>query len=385
MRFDSDRIEDIIVRSLTGCMTPDDRRELDFWLEEDPAHRIFYERVITPVNVKEISEQYRLIDVQQKLQQNRRMLLKRRVRRIGFRAAACAAVVLLFFGIWLLADRSVKEDCRELTSEATILAGKKQAELILANGRRILLGETAGASIQEQGSEIKITAEQIDYEGKEGGLVTVYNIMRTPRGGEYKLTLADGSVVWLNAASELIYPVSFNGDTREVTLKGEAYFQVKRDEKRKFIVHSGNYHVRVLGTTFNINAYPEDNLMRTTLCSGKVLVTDGKQHAEMQLEPGEQLVCDASKGTMSVINVDSGFYTAWTRGRFQFDNTSIEDMFTVLSRWYDIDVFYSNSNIRENVFTGDLPRFDDLKTLLGLIEQVCDVRFEVKGRTLIIK
>lgn len=185
--------------------------------------------------------------------------------------------------------------------------------------------------------------------------------------------------------SELRYPVAFGEGVREVELKGEAYFEVEKNEGKPFIVKTDEFNVRVLGTSFNISAYLDSPLAHTTLCSGHVRINDRTNPGkEVDILPGEQLLFHRDNREMSVREVDTDVFVSWREGFFQFDNNTVEEVFTILQRWYNIQVFYANVEVRQELFTGKLPRFDNLQIIIDLIERVSDLKIEVRGKMIYI-
>ena len=239
---------------------------------------------------------------------------------------------------------------------------------------------------RERGSNIQVKGNVVYYEEKKDSVtIDEYNMIRTPLGGEYALTLSDGTRVWLNAMSELRYPVAFGGDTREVELRGEAYFDVAEDENKPFVVRTDEFSVRVLGTSFNISAYADSPLALTTLCSGHVRLTDCMNpRNERDLLPGEQLSFHRESRKMEIRNVDTDVFVSWREGFFQFDNHTVEEVFMILQRWYNVQVFYANAEVRQELFTGKLPRFDDMMIIIDLIKRVSDLEITVDGKVIYI-
>lgn len=204
--------------------------------------------------------------------------------------------------------------------------------------------------------------------------------MKIPRGGEYKVILADGTKVWLNAESELTYPVTFTQDTRKVILSGEAYFEVTKDTARPFYVQTGDMEVKVLGTSFNISAYPESK-RQTTLLEGRVAVTLHSQH--VIIAPGQQ-VTETTKG-LEVREVNVKDYIAWREKRFVYENELLQKVLDDLQRWYDIEIFITSDKIRTLHLTANLPKYEDMAKILEIIEFATCVKFEVKDRAVIVR
>lgn len=313
-----------------------------------------------------------------------------RLRRRVIWAASVAAVVVCLLG-WniMLQWRKMDIPSSEMANQTEkILPGSQKAELILAGGERIVLGQ-ASASI-ETPEFTGITDDSI--KGLDYSRVSVlkeavqsrYNILRVPVGGFYKLSLPDGSEVWLNSASELRFPVQFNGKKREVYLEGEAFFQVARDTSKQFIVHLNKAQISVLGTKFNVNAYQDEERIYTTLAEGSITFRSSKGENEVYLHPGEQSIMDMNNGETTVLKVDPSIYSAWIKGRFVFRAMDLGTIMRQLQRWYDCEVFYTSEEIKQQEFWGVINRDMELMDVLNIIEETAGVHFEIKGRTVIV-
>ena len=231
----------------------------------------------------------------------------------------------------------------------------------------------------------KNDGRQVSYEeiaGESGRDVLVYNTIRVPRGGEYKLFLSDSTEVFLNSDSEIRFPVKFGKNERDVFLRGEAFFIVRKDASRPFVVNADDkVSVEVLGTQFNLQAYPDKKIVETTLNEGLVRVYDGKQSVKIQ--PDQQVVY--KDGELFIRRVDASLYSAWKDGRFVLLNNTLEDIMMCLGRWYNIDIFWVNPELKEYHFSGELARYEDFTEILDMLEKATRVQFEVKDRTVFVK
>ena len=385
MNVDNEKIKRIIVKSVLGTLTEEENFVLEEWFQENDRNRVLYQKLSSTVELKHKYKQYENIDVAGAFRRNQRRLYQNVPNRVLKRILPYAAAVLLLFGgvFCFLMNRfgEVREEV-----PVALSAGGKYAELILANGQKVDLHEGMEMKLRERSSNIQVKGNVVYYEeSKDSVAVGEYNMIRTPLGGEYSLTLADGTKVWLNAMSELRYPVAFGEGVREVELKGEAYFEVEKNEGKPFIVKTDEFNVRVLGTSFNISAYLDSPLAHTTLCSGHVRINDRTNPGkEVDILPGEQLLFHRDNREMSVREVDTDVFVSWREGFFQFDNNTVEEVFTILQRWYNIQVFYANVEVRQELFTGKLPRFDNLQIIIDLIERVSDLKIEVRGKMIYI-
>ena len=219
----------------------------------------------------------------------------------------------------------------------------------------------------------------LEKERPEKDLVECY----IPTAEIRELTLPDGTYVMLNSKSILLYPEKFTGETRSVYLIGEANFKVKPDKKHPFIVKANDYQVTALGTEFNVNAYPDEKVVATTLVEGKVRVGYGSKNFD--LDPGMQFVYDREDKTANVRTVDMELYTSWKDGYYYFKQESLERIMDVLAKWYNLNVFFQNPELKNMEFGGRLKRYEDISYLLEKMEETQDVQFIIHGNTIIIK
>ena len=203
-----------------------------------------------------------------------------------------------------------------------------------------------------------------------------YNTIIVPRGGEYVIQLSDGTKVWLNAESELRYPVSFGDGERGVYLTGEAYFQVERNESHPFTVTSGDHRITVLGTEFCVRAYKDESRILTTLEKGRVSVNSGME--SVQLIPGEQSSVEGS--LIKVESVDTQIYTAWRNKKYIFQEQSLGEILNTLSRWYDMRVSFDEDEFKNYRFTGELMKYSSINDFLKKLEELEKVSFKIDGR-----
>jgi len=213
----------------------------------------------------------------------------------------------------------------------------------------------------------------------------VYNQILIGRGEEYHLVLSDGTRVWLNSETKLKYPTQFASNIREVELEGEAYFEVTKNPKAPFIVKTGQMDVKVLGTSFNISAYEDEETVQATLVEGKVKVTPHYgESSNIILSPNDQAVFTKSNNEITVREVDASMYSSWKEGVFAFDEEPLDEIMRKLARWYDIKVFFQDSEARKSQFSGKLPRFEDCKVLFEMMEKTTTVQFTIKDNQHVI-
>lgn len=267
-------------------------------------------------------------------------------------------------------------------SSIEIMPGSTQARLHLSTGETIILHQDS--LYLHEVNETRITnapSHGIIYSSSSLDLPEVLNTLEVPIKGEFKLTLADGTKVWLNSCSKLIYPINFSGKTREVTLEGQAYFEVAENPKKPFIVKTKDYSIRVLGTAFNVMAYPDDPYSETTLTRGKIEL----QYGEIRtvLIPRKQARLEAGK--IEIREVDPHFYTSWMNDRFYFDHENLASIMKKLARWYDLKIKFSEEEAKKFHFVGSIPKYNHIQDVCAAIELTTNVNFELKSDTLIIK
>ena len=307
-------------------------------------------------------------------------------RRIGWMYRYAAAVVILCLvagGIVYYNQETEKNDAVEL-AQREILPAKGVVVLQLGDGRQVPL--TEAVTIQDrEGVVIKNDSSKVlNYSlAASAGMEPTYNTITVPVGGEYRVLLADGSSVQLNSCSSLTYPVPFREDVREVELKGEGYFDVVKSAK-PFIVKTSCVDVRVLGTSFNVSDYEEDREAQATLVEGSVVVRGLQQVKECKITPGMMLAYSKSDGQMRTEEVDTDLYVSWMKGKFYFENMCLEDIMTKLNRWYDCEVEYEDGALRGLRFSGAAEKDRPASYLLGMIETVTDVKFEVSGKKILV-
>ncbi len=307
-------------------------------------------------------------------------------RRTRWWAAAAAMLVLLSAGAYLFNKQPKQVASTTPAADSArrqILPGGNKAVLTLANGSTIVLDEAADGTLAQQGGSkvVKLGSGQLAYVGGAGETsASVYNTIATPRGGQYRIALGDGTQVWLNAASSIRYPAVFGGGDRKVEITGEAYFEVAKDEKRPFRVSvNGSMEIQVLGTHFNVNAYEDEANIRTTLLEGKVsLGVNGKRQL---LRPGQQGIVKGA--AISVQEVDTEEAVAWKEGMFSFSNADLRTVMRQLSRWYDVEVVYEGGGGKAE-FVGKIQRSLNLADVLYALRKN-DVHFRIEGRKIIVK
>jgi transmembrane sensor len=308
-------------------------------------------------------------------------------------AAILTGAVCAFMLLLVNKKQSVQITKAEKQLPQDVLPGGNKAIIKLANGQIILLDSVANGAIVLQGNMklLKLANGQIKYSVNTDGpdsTEQLFNTMTTPRGGQYQLTLSDGTVVWLNSASSITFPTAFTGAERNVSIEGEAYFEVAKNKTKPFHVKVKDADVQVLGTHFNINAYEDEEGLKATLLEGSVKISKGSLLAAI-LKPNEQAIDEYNtaqqkplKGfTIKHID-DVNQVIAWKNGYFQFAGSNIKAVFKQLERWYDITVKYEGV-IPERQFGGQIDRNAKLSEILTILRE-SNINITMNGRTIIV-
>ena len=299
-----------------------------------------------------------------------------------------AAIIVAFVlagGTWWMVKENPEEIISVELSETSMLSpGTPKAYILFSSGQRMDLTTTEhDTMIMEKGMQVRVgSSGKISYVPGDSGSILkqeiVYNTIVVPRGGEYKLELADGTLVWLNSDSELRYPVKFAGSQRDVWLKGEGYFEVSKNPEKPFRVVVDDMIVKVLGTSFNINAYKDRGNILTTLVSGKVDIQDMSGKSLVVMNPNQQV--DFRHGKISVQEVDVTRFVSWIDGKFYFNDMTLENIMSQLQRWYDIEVFFVDEELKSYPFTGVIRRDFTAGQIFEIIEKTTRVKFNVRGK-----
>ena len=293
---------------------------------------------------------------------------------------AAIMILPLSLGVFLLIRENKQE--KVVYAEVPVQPGKKQAVLTLSSGQQVMLADTI-VHVNEKGMVISnFPDKELVYKIMNDTMKTetIYNTVTVPRGGEYKLVLADGTIVWLNSDSHIRYPVTFSGNTRQVELEGEAYFEVAKDVEKPFIVRMNEYNVRVTGTQFNVRNYSNESLATTLVEGGVQIERKGK---EDRLRPGQQAVLENNEIRIRVVNVEE--QVAWRHGAFGFTQCRLENIMEELARWYDVDVFYMNQQVKDYHFSAWFKRSSSINEVINILEKTKKISLDLKGRILTVK
>ena len=381
-------IFELIAEYSAGTISPADAELLRERLESDAeAMRLFREIRETEKILKSVQAQEK-IDLQKSWQRLDSSLVGRSRKgrwlfwTVGSVIAASVALLLMFVFPF---TRQVEQP-ETLVSQVGITPGGVKAILQSEDGKMIdLTSSTSSRIVTSDGLVLvndSLKGLRFDQSKSENQPMK-YHTLAVPVGGEYHFTLADGTRVWVNSASEVRFPNCFSGKKREIYVKGEVYLEVARDEKHPFVVHAGENEVRVLGTRFNLTAYPDEQEVITTLVEGSVEFWNDQ--SSIRLKPGEQSVLDRETNNLEKQKVDVSIYTSWVSGTYEYERMPLSDITRQLSRWYDVQFVYETTEFSNHPFTGVVKRDQSLEEVLSIIEKTTNIKFKISGRTIIIK
>ena len=377
------RIAQLVAKKITGTLSDEESLEFEAWINDSPRNQEEFERMKKrlPQDLragKRLNNRIEWQAFRQKYFRNRI------VRQWLFGSVAAMLIIGCFLGI-LLSQKP--ETSVPLAQNMGISTKTHKAVLILNDGRTVNISDTLTSEITVSShANATISKGELKYEisdssSMEDNTSPTYNTVIVPRGGEYELELSDGTRVWINSDSRLEFPVHFSGDTREVRMEGEVCFQVAKNERKPFIVKAGEIAVKVLGTLFNVEAYPDDNRITTTLAEGRVSVTDKKR--QLFLEPNKQAIFE--NGQFQINEINASDVTSWTHGICYFSEASLEKIMDKLARWYNVEVFFADESAKNAHFSLEIERYDNVATILSKIELTGRVKFEINGRTIVVR
>jgi ferric-dicitrate binding protein FerR (iron transport regulator) len=371
-----DKLTGIAKKWLSGKATAQQREEFDEWYNAfDDTHYT----VQSNVSEDELQSRiyYRILD-----KAGISTVVKPGRRLIPMYKLVAAAIVILCVGFvsYIFFPGLGKKPKLAQNGNEVILPGCNKAVLTLGNGKKIVIDSTnSGHLANDSHAAInKTTSGSIVYTDVPEKEV-VYNSLTTPRGGLFTVVLPDGTQVTLNAASSLKYPTAFEGNERRVELTGEAYFEVAHNPQKPFRVVSNNQTVEVLGTHFDLNAYPDEAGIKTTLLEGSVKVSAGK--LVRVIEPGQQAIL--VNGLIAVSEANTEEAVAWKNGYFRFNDEKIESIMRKISLWYDVDIQYQGDITTEG-YNGTISRYRNIQEVLSTLELTQSVHFKINGRRITV-
>lgn len=404
MEWSSERITELTWKYLKDELSASEREELDVWLS-DPYNRARFNERVRTENIWEVKMLWDLAKEQPPVPEwssgqaagGARLVSisevgRTNIRKVRWMAAAAIVLVLAGAAIWLKpSDKKEQRTVPVVAAANRLPPGSNKAVLILGDNRQIALDNAGTGSVAMQGRTqvVKTDSALLSYRiqkfsnnptGKAAGIV--FNTLVTPRGGQYKLRLADGTTVYLNAQSSLRFPVAFEGKARKVELRGEGYFEVAQNPARPFVVElSGGKEVTVLGTRFDVRDYEDDPGAEATLLEGSVRVTDDGRSAVLALD--ERATLDPGGHLTVARDEEAETSIAWTKGLFRFNNLPLENVMRQLSRWYDIDIIFKGS-FPDVPITASISRNTSALEVLDALKEIAGVTYRVEGKRIIV-
>ncbi len=378
------RTAELIAGYLSGSLTTKEKRELEYW-RSSPENEALFQKICDEEQMElhcQSSTRFRPDEGWNKIEKK----IERRIRKNYLLAFSRYAAILILpiCLLFLIKEPETGNAVSGIAEAIRIEPGEKKAILTLENGETIALNTSHGVLTEKDGTVIHIDSSTLNYTNKQSiaqQQEPIYNKVQVPHGGEYSLYLSDGTKVYLNAMSSLLFPVSFTGETRTVELHGEAYFEVQ-PHSAPFIVKANGIETTVLGTSFNISAYDGENI-ETTLVSGSIRVSTA-QGASRILHPSQQAIIDPQQQTILVKEVDAIFYTSWIKGKINFKDRPLEEIMKTLSRWYDIETVYASEAVRKMKFGCYVDRYQEIKPFLELLEISGKLHITQNDKTIVI-
>ena len=376
--------EDWLIAFLSGELDEREEENVRVWLEASQENRNAYESLMKDyLRIRWVQE-----DVHIREEQAKKIIfssLKKKRNLTPYYGVAASIAVLLIVTLFFF----IRED-KQVVSEKLVVSEIKpiqsKAMLVLSTGEQIQLTKSTQKIQEQDGSVLKIDSVMgVQYDALSTKRVEkpIYNKIVVPRGGEYFVTLSEGTKVWLDADSELEYPVFFSGDFREVKLKGNAYFCVTKKNDKPFVVRAGEFSLKVYGTEFNVNAYDLQNI-ETVLVNGSIGFKANISTPERMMAPNELAVSDSRTGQSEIHQVDIYPYIAWKNQNIVFVNERLESIMEKMARWYDVTVFFQDESLKDLRFDCNMRRYADIRDLFFFLEKTSNARFALNERTVVI-
>ncbi|MBS2210443.1 DUF4974 domain-containing protein [Carboxylicivirga mesophila] len=378
------KLSALIVKYLRGTRDAQAQAKLEEWKTINSANRNFIEDIRDPNLLGEELKVYNSFDsnkawdqfvITNKLNRNSSIYMQPLLR------VASIIVLLISIGGVLYFLNTMREQPQQLT-ESSIQPGTSNAVLVVDN-HSIALSDTVNTVLEDKSELIaSISNGQINYNNEVSSLLEM--TVKVPIKSEYQFVLSDGTKVWMNAGSTVTFAHPFKGNTRSIKAEGEVYLEVAKDATRPFVVELPNSNsIEVLGTQFNVKAYPDEHLHKTVLVEGSVL-WKSNNGTERLMEPGQLLTMNSSDNWIEVKNVDVNQYIAWKEGLFVYEGERLEDIMRSLARWYGVTVTYQDEVIKDLHFSVDVKRYEHLNDILKMLEVTEKIYFTINGSEIIV-
>jgi len=381
MTSDKQHIDQLMLEKLTGSISGEDDHALQQLMAADPALKDAFSCLQQQLNEPAAKQYLDQLDESQLWEERKHLFKKNNTRNMQVLYWAAAGILLLLgSALYFLFPR---EQPQQPVAAVKSAAPANSVILQMANGQTIVLSDTTQSSLLNIGSaQMRVSSKSLQYEAAGTDAPTAMNLLQVPAGKDYKLTLPDSTEIWLNAMSEIRFPVSFNGRTREVFVSGEAYFSVRKDINRPFIVHTGQFSVNVLGTAFNINTY-SSNSPRLSLSSGKVSLKSKTGNQSVQLSPGYEAIYNPQQGNgFRVDEFNARNTLAWMEGKYYFRNTSLKEIAVVIRRLFDVKVQFTAPGAENITVSGVLTKKEGLPEFMDNLSKTTDIKYQLTGSVL---
>ena len=377
LEYDNNYIRRLIQLDLVGGLSPEEKGKLEDWINESEEHRLLFCKIKKQLSINEIRN-YLQTDVEDAWKKVREKTfgappVRPRIRPKWLKYAAVVLPVLLSITLWYTWKEEMKN------KQATV--ARLSPVLTLDNGEKYQLDP-------EEQTEIYVNEEVKAYQAG-GGLIydttarqeeNKYNRIEVPRGSEYWIVLPDGTRVWLNAATELKYPVAFHAKERRVYLKGEAYFEVARNTSHPFVVDMNRMEIEVLGTTFDARYERASGIAETTLNSGSICVRTSRSQQSVRLRPDERLVFNETTGSMIIEQVNASNYNSWIQPNLTFFDMTLEDIITNLERWFNVPIG-TDASVDRTIRLSFHVRHESLEETLQVISLITGLQYTLDGES----
>ncbi|MBN2597466.1 MAG: FecR family protein [Marinifilaceae bacterium] len=381
------QIAQLISKEIIDELSADEVKKLETWKSESKANKELYEIIKRGENRVErnnyaanLNVKLAFGKVRDKIKPQQKII---RLKEWRLRIAAVLVIGVLVGTLYHISTKDLKYES-ELAASA-IEPGSSKAVLQLYNGERLQLeNKSIDSIVEKDGTIISNLNGKLSYTSNEDvALQTIYNTVTVPVGGEYQLTLSDGTKVMLNSESEIKFPVQFNQNKRKVWIEGEVFFDVAHNKNKPFLVDVKDVEIEVLGTEFNVEAYNDQKSVVTTLVRGSVKLSKGQE--SVIIKPDQQAFIFDEGEQFAVKNVTAENYALWKDGVFYFEEADLGTIMQKLERWYGIKVFYMNQTIKMKRFSVEVKRYEEIKDVLNMLARTNKVHFEIKENVITVK
>lgn len=377
----------LIARKLTGKLNDAEKEQFNDWLNRSEQNRHLFSKLQKGENFQLWNEEISEIDLASEWNKLSGQIRKdQNKRHLPYFFKYAAAIIFPF----VIAVATYWYFSEYISSKPTVVSeitpGTRNAFLVLNNGENINLTGQFDRLTEADGTVIDKKNEELNYTA-HASLKSKQNLQNTlivPRGGEYSLVLSDSTKIYVNSMSKLVYPVRFDTDRRNVRLEGEAYFEVQKDAGRPFVISVNGMEINVLGTSFNVKAYPDEINVLTTLVEGKVQINaSGSTDDKWTLYPNQQAIFNKAQNNAVIHKVDARKYMQWTNGKYMFSHQSLDEIMQTLSRWYDFSYSFTDESLKSIRFGGGFNKYEKIDPILDIIAQTGKVKVSLKGKEIV--